>query len=74
MVVDQLTKIAYFIPFKEASDAAGLAYVIMRYIISSHGLPADIISNRGNTFISKFWKALTARLGINHKASTAYYL
>ena len=71
--VDRLTKFAYFLPFKEASSAEDLSYTMMRFIACNHGLPGEMVSDRGNTFVSKFWKALTARLGTNHKASTAYH-
>jgi hypothetical protein len=66
-------KMAYFIPYREATNAEDLVYIFIRFISVNHGLPGDIISNRGRTFISKFWKGLTARLGINYKASTAHY-
>lgn len=73
VIVDRLTKMTYFIPYKEATDAEDLAYVFTRYISANHGLPGDIISDRGRTFVSKFWKGLTTRLGTNHKASTAHH-
>ncbi|PTB58445.1 hypothetical protein M431DRAFT_79684, partial [Trichoderma harzianum CBS 226.95] len=54
IVVNKLIKITYFIPFKKASNIEELAYVIIKYIISSYKLLGDIISDRGNIFIFKF--------------------
>jgi transposase InsO family protein len=71
VVTDRLTKYGYFIPYKESSDAATLAYHFLRVIAANHGLPDEIISDRGTTFASKFWQALMAQLGVNHKLSTA---
>ncbi|KID83641.1 pol polyprotein [Metarhizium guizhouense ARSEF 977] len=73
VVTDRLTKYGYFLPYREASNAEELAYVFLRTIASNHGLPENIISDRGSTFISKFWQALMAQLGTNHKLSTAYH-
>ena len=42
---------------------------IFRY----HGLLDSIVSDRGSTFVSAFWKELTALLQVEHKASTAYH-
>src|SRR5437667_7313275 len=36
-------------------------------------MPAEIISDRDKLFISKFWKSLVARLGVEQKLSTAYH-
>lgn len=46
VVVDKLTKYAYFIPYKESSNAEEMAYAFQRVVVSQHG------------FTSKFWTAL----------------
>ena len=38
-----------------------------------HGLPRELILDRDKLFISRFWKALMAQLGVKHKLSTAYH-
>ena len=73
VVVDRLTKYAYFLPFKEASNATQLAYTFLRMIAANHHLPEEIITDRGSVFASKFWKSLMDQLGVNHKLSTAYH-
>jgi hypothetical protein len=73
VLTDRLTKYGYFIPYKENSSAEELAYAFLRVVVSNHGLPDEIISDRGTTFASKFWQSLSARLGTNHKLSTAYH-
>ena len=73
VITDRLTKYGYFIPYKEASNAEDLAYVFLRTIVSNHGLPTEIVSDRGTTFTAKFWQALMAQLGTKHKLSTAYH-
>jgi transposase InsO family protein len=73
VVVCRLTKQAYFLPHKKSHTSEDLAYTYMRMIAADHGLPKEIISDRGRTFASKFWQELMAKLGTNHKLSTAYH-
>uniref|UniRef100_A0A8H7K2I8 RNA-directed DNA polymerase n=1 Tax=Bionectria ochroleuca TaxID=29856 RepID=A0A8H7K2I8_BIOOC len=62
VVIDRLTKYGHFIPYKEASSAEDLAYQFLRHVVSHHGLPDEIISDRGTTFASKFWQSLMAQM------------
>jgi len=72
-IVDRLTKFAYMIPFKETWDAEQLAYVFLRIIVSIHGVPDEIISDRDKLFTSKFWTTLLALMGIKRKLSTSFH-
>jgi hypothetical protein len=73
IVTDKLTKYRYFILYSEKATAQNLAYIFNRYIISQHGIPQQIISDKDKLFISKFWKSLIDQLDVRHKLSTAYY-
>ena len=73
VIVDRLTKYAYFLPYQESSTAADLAYTFLRTVLANHGAPEEIISDRDKLFTSKFWQALTEQLGVNHKLSTAHH-
>ncbi|MDB5910846.1 MAG: pol protein, partial [Massilia sp.] len=73
VITDRLTKYGYFIPYKEASLAEDLAYTFLRIVASNHGLPDEIISDRGTTLASHFWQSLMSQLGVKHKLSTAYH-
>ena len=73
VIIDRLTKYGHFIPYKEATTAEELSYLFLKHITSMHGLPDEIISDRGSTFTSKFWQSLMQQLGAHHKLSTAYH-
>jgi len=73
VIIDRLTKYAYFLPFNESHDAKELAYAFTRNVVANHGLPKEIVTDRGTTFASKFWKELTSMLGIDHRLSTAFH-
>ena len=47
--------------------------MVMREIFWHHGLPYDIISDRGPLFISKFWKHLLDMLIISSKLPSSYH-
>jgi transposase InsO family protein len=68
-----LTKFGYFLPYRESSIAKELVYIFLRRIIANHGLPKEIISDRDKLFTSKFWQALTAKIGIKTKLSIIFY-
>ena len=64
VITDRLMKYGYFIPYIEASTAKDLAYAFTRVVIANYGVPKTVISDRGTIMNSKFWKTLTAKLGI----------
>ena len=59
VVIDRLTKYAYFIPYLKVSTAEELAYIFLKYIISNYKLLKKIILDRDKLFILKFYKFLT---------------
>jgi hypothetical protein len=69
----RLTKGGIFIPNRTTDDAEDFAEYFMTHVFAKHGLPCDIVSDRGPLFISKFWTALCKSLGIKLNLSTAYH-
>ena len=52
VIVDMLTKIAHFIPIRTSFSLDNLARLYMNKIVSKHGMPASIISDRDPRFTS----------------------
>jgi hypothetical protein len=73
VIVDQLTKVAHFIPVKTNFNGRRLAEIYISRIISLHGVPKYIVSDRGSQFTSHFWKSLHEALGTKLSFSTAYH-
>jgi transposase InsO family protein len=73
VVVDRLTKYATFIPTTTKLSTAGLVDLIVDNVVSRHGLPTSIISDRGSKFTSKLWAAMCKVLGIKVSLSTAFH-
>ena len=73
VVVCRRTKLAHFIPCQESMDTTQLAKLYFKNIFRLHGLPREIISDRGPHFTSKFWKSLWNALETQPSLSTAYH-
>jgi len=73
VVVDRLTKMAYFILTTEKTTAGGLAQLFRDNVWKLHGLPESIISDRGLQFVAGVMRELNAMLGIDSKLSTAFH-
>ena len=54
VIVDRLTKTAHFLPVKTTHTTKQYAQLYMDRIVSLHGIPKTIISDRGTQFIAQF--------------------
>ena len=54
VVVDKNTKLGYFISTKETIDSQDTTSLYLHHIWKHHGMPDEVISNRGPIFVSKF--------------------
>jgi hypothetical protein len=54
VIVNRLTKVAYFIPIKTTYSGLQLVKLYMSKIVCLHGVPKKIVSDRGTQFTSKF--------------------
>lgn len=73
VVVDRLTKMAHFVPCTKSVTGEEAARLFLENIYKYHGLPDDIISDRGTQFTSKFWQSLFKILQVKIKLSSAYH-
>jgi hypothetical protein len=73
IITDRLTKFSYFLPYKKSNIAEELVYTFLRRIVANYGLPRKIILDRNKLFTSKFWQALTAKIGTRTKLSTVFH-
>jgi hypothetical protein len=72
-VVDHLTKMVHLIPCSSNIGAVGTADLFVQHIFRLHGMPRNVISDRGSVFTSNFFAALCQRLGMRQLMSTAYH-
>jgi hypothetical protein len=73
VIVDRLTKIAHFLPVRVKYTVVTYAALYIARILSLHGVPKTIVSDRGPQFVSKFWEELHKSLGTKLLHSSAYH-
>ncbi|GJS03150.1 reverse transcriptase domain-containing protein [Tanacetum coccineum] len=72
VIVDRLTKSAHFMPMKQTYLTEKLTRQYLKEVVSRHGVPVSIISDRDSRFTSHFWQSLQKALGTQLDMSIAY--
>jgi hypothetical protein len=73
VIVDRLTKSAYFIPIGTRYRARQYAELYIAHIVRYHGILKTIISDRGSIFVAHFWEQLHECLSTHLIQSLAYH-
>ncbi|CAI7882601.1 unnamed protein product [Closterium sp. NIES-53] len=73
VVIDKYSKMGHFIPTNATATAEATARLFFDRIITIHGIPATLISDRDPKFTSKFWKELMGLLGTKLAMSSSYH-
>ncbi|KAJ9510305.1 hypothetical protein QJQ45_015781 [Haematococcus lacustris] len=71
--VDRLSKMVHFVPCKESMNAKGFARLFVDNVFKLHGLPKDMVSNRGPHFHNTFWHHVQKLLGMRGSLSSSYH-
>nr|GFA00810.1 putative reverse transcriptase domain-containing protein [Tanacetum cinerariifolium] len=73
VIVDRLTKSAIFTPIRETDPMDKLARIYLKEVVTRHGIPVSIISDRDPRFASNLWRSLQNALDTRLDMSTAYH-
>src|SRR5215475_2674520 len=73
VAVDTLGKRAHFLPMYTTVTASGAARLYLHHVWKLHGLPDNMVSDRGTQFVVEFMHELYRLLDIRLSASTAYH-
>ncbi|KAI3678914.1 hypothetical protein L6452_38218 [Arctium lappa] len=73
VTVDRLTKSAHLLPISDKYTLERLAQLYINEIVSRHGVPISIISDRDARFTSRFWLSFQQDMGTRLNMSTAYH-
>ncbi|GJR87884.1 putative reverse transcriptase domain-containing protein [Tanacetum coccineum] len=73
VIVDRLTKSAYFLPMCEDYKMYRLARLYLNEIVARHSVPILIISDRDSRFTSRFWHLMQEAFGTWLNMSMAYH-
>nr|GEW05455.1 hypothetical protein [Tanacetum cinerariifolium] len=73
VIVNRLTKSAYFLATRKDYSLEKLARLYIDEIVTRYGVPVSIISDKDGRFTSRFWQTLQKALGTRLDMSTAYH-
>nr|GEW55636.1 reverse transcriptase domain-containing protein [Tanacetum cinerariifolium] len=73
VIADRLPKSAIFTPRRETDHIDKLARIYLKEVVTRHGIPVSIISDRDPRFASNFWRSLQNALGTRLDMSTTYH-
>jgi transposase InsO family protein len=73
VIIGHLSKVAHFIPVKTTYKGSKLAELYIARIVCLHGVPKEIVSDRGTLFTSKFWETLHESMDTKLNFSSAYH-
>jgi transposase InsO family protein len=73
VIVDRFTKVAHFLPVKTLYPTKTYAKLYIARIMSLHGVPKTIVSDRGPQLVSRFWEDFHKSLVTKLIHSSAYH-
>nr|GEW36094.1 hypothetical protein [Tanacetum cinerariifolium] len=73
VIVDRLTKSAYFLAIREDYSTKRLAKIYIDEIVVRHGVTVSFISHRDGQFTSRCWKTVQKALGTRLDMSKSYH-
>ena len=72
VITDRLSKGVIFEPIRSMT-AEATADTFIQSLYRHHGLPTDIVSDRGSQWVNALWKRVCEQLNITRRLSTAFH-
>uniref|UniRef100_A0A4W6C473 Integrase catalytic domain-containing protein n=1 Tax=Lates calcarifer TaxID=8187 RepID=A0A4W6C473_LATCA len=72
-VIDRFSKSVHFIPLSKLPSALETANLLIQHVFRLHGIPQDIVSDRGPQFSSRVWQAFCRAVGATASLSSGYH-
>ena len=72
-VVDRFSKMAHFVPLPRLPSAKETAQLVLDHIFRLHGLPKDVVTDRGPQFASAFWTEFCRLMGATASLTSGYH-
>ena len=72
-VVDRFSKMAHFVPLTKLPSAKETAEQVLLHVFRLHGLPVDVVSDRGPQFTSVFWREFCTLIGATVSLSSGFH-
>ena len=72
-IIDRFSKAAHFIALPKLPSASETADLLVAHVFRLHGIPMDIVSDRGPQFTSQVWRAFCKAMGATVSLSSLYH-
>uniref|UniRef100_A0A3B3BM67 Gypsy retrotransposon integrase-like protein 1 n=1 Tax=Oryzias melastigma TaxID=30732 RepID=A0A3B3BM67_ORYME len=72
-VVDRFSKMVHFIALPKLPSAKETAEVLLQEVFRLHGVPRDIVSDRGPQFTSRFWAEFCRLLTVSISLTSGFH-
>ena len=71
-IVERFSKAVHFFPLTKLPSASETAQLLITHVVRLHGIPTNIVSDRGPQFTARFWKAFCTLIGttVSHQVFT----
>ncbi|KAI7809155.1 hypothetical protein IRJ41_000814, partial [Triplophysa rosa] len=73
ILVDRFSKAVHFVPLPKLPSARETAQLMVDHVFRLHGLPVDVVSDRGPQFSSRFWKEFCRQIGASASLSSGFH-
>ncbi|KAK2912287.1 hypothetical protein Q8A73_006400 [Channa argus] len=72
-IIDRFSKAVHFVPLPKLPTATETAELLTQHVLRLHGIPRDIVLDRGPQFVSQVWKAFCKALGATVSLSSGFH-
>ena len=72
-VIDRFSKAAHFIALPKLPSSRETADLLVKHVFRMHGIPTDIVLDRGPQFTSQVWRAFSGALGATSSLSSRFH-
>ncbi|KAL6461290.1 hypothetical protein MHYP_G00312560 [Metynnis hypsauchen] len=71
--MDRFSKACKFVALPKLPSAKETAELLLQHVVRVHGMPSDLVSDRGPQFASRFWKAFCRLMGASVNLSSGFH-
>ncbi|XP_061550331.1 uncharacterized protein LOC133411694, partial [Phycodurus eques] len=72
-VVDRFSKMAHFVALPKLPSSFETALLPVDHVFRVHGIPADLVSDRGPQFVSWVWRLFCKALGASSSCTSGFH-
>ena len=72
-IVDRFSKSVHYVPLPKLPSALEMASLLVNHVFRLHGIPINVVSDRGPQFASQVWKEFCKAVGAMASLSSGYH-